>query len=197
MLLETLKLNSKLILLSKEKSDIVLYAATKQQVDYLEETVQSPNSTCDFIPMINMIGHISEVKHSDLKDIIKCIKVHEIKDFKDRGVTKIEKIDEFICYQENKNKSKNNNVITHECEVSSFKCACELLKTQYFIVLEEEKSWIKQQEEIALEQSRKDVEELFSITHKPLEQLINGIQGDDITIPKIEKDGDNSENRDS
>lgn len=166
MLLETLQTRYKIILSETKNHKFVIYPSNQEEVELLTDyKISDSKDKCDYLDLLDMCGHVNEVQHTHVKDIIFEHKKHKEESFDWHGRKNTEIKIEYTCYQPSK-KAPNNNVICHEDKVSSFKCACELLQTKYFIVLKEKISWMKEQEDLALTQMNKDAEDLFCMTHK-------------------------------
>lgn len=127
-----------IVLLETSTKKFILYPSTKEEINNIEELLNNKEKN-EFLNSINMCGHISEVLNIHCRDIIPIIKEHkEIEyDYKNRETKSI--IQEFKCYQEHKQRSVNNNVIKHEDSLTSFRCACQLLNVEYFLIIKEDK----------------------------------------------------------
>ena len=159
MLLKELKQRNGIILSENENDIYIIYPSNKEEVETLTQyKIDNLHDKCDYLEVLDMCGHISEVQNTHVKDIIKEIKVHKEQHFSDNGRTTFKLYPEYRCYQENKNKSASNNVICHEDKVSSFKCVCERIQSGYFIVVK-----------LKRERSQSDI--LNGVVKFPLEYL--------------------------
>jgi hypothetical protein len=114
-------------------NNFYLIKSNKIEVDELTELLNNKQYNEEKYPHIKniyMCGHIKEVTNKNCLDIIPIVR--EIKDPYDTNKYP-KKIKEYKCYFKNDNKF--NNVIIHEDALSSFKGACNLLNTEYFIVI--------------------------------------------------------------
>ena len=138
MLLIELKARTHVVLSEQRKYKYVLYKAIKQETEDLYEEIRKrlsdqnyKSEIYDFLDMVDFFGEVDDVRHYHIKDIIPTVKTH---------VSKTETIHETMCYQNHKEINKYNNIIIHEDKLSSFKCACELTKLEFFILLKEPKN---------------------------------------------------------
>lgn len=85
-----------------------------------------------YIDDIHCIGEKSEINIKVAAIYIPLIKVHTIKP--DYIYQRVVKIKEYQCYG-NFIRNKYSNVIIHEDEESSLKCACNRMQAKYFMIL--------------------------------------------------------------
>lgn len=145
MLYAELKNRTKLTLRETSTHRYILYSASKEETKYLPilyEKYKNNESLeneiyCDILDRLNLCGNIEDVNHFHIKDIIPIMKTHKMKAV--HGINKDEEIEEYECYQQHKLKIVSNNVIVHEDRVGSFRCACDLIRAENFIVLKEPK----------------------------------------------------------
>lgn len=158
MLITELKSRRNVILKENEIEIFTLFPVDEDEVKEMEELFElgsnyknderSKNYDFAFFdkenkePHLEMGGKLDEVKTVHISALIPKIKVHKIRDSEFR--TKFTITNEFKCYQEHKSISLNNNIIKHEEQLSSFRCACERIQTINFIVLKEYKTTVKE-----------------------------------------------------
>lgn len=146
MLHEELKNRKNIILLENESINVILYPITKEECKNIIDILSKSNTEefIDFNHLIDYCGEVSKTINGDLKDIIPIHKTYKNKRYSENGREHIDYTFEYKCHTENKNKVESNNVIIHEDALSSFKCACEKLQTEYFVILKEKKSTYKE-----------------------------------------------------
>lgn len=139
MLYEELKKKRSIVLRQEKQEKYTLYQISKKEAKELESELEYFNLgqgfidqevSCDFLKLIVLGGNINETKESDIKDFIPLMIVHKVKPTE--RFEKLERIAEYPCYSSNR-----LSTIVHEDKLSSFKCACKKLQTEYFVVLRE------------------------------------------------------------
>lgn len=136
-----LQKRNRLVLQTTKNFKYVLYEATKEETELLYEEIkkymedkQYRSEKVDFLTFIDFFGETSDVNHYHVRDLIPVIKEHKFPSDNINGKPTI--IPETMCYQAH-GVAPHNNIILHEDKVSSFKCACQAIKTKFFIVLKE------------------------------------------------------------
>lgn len=145
MLLTTLKERKNVVLEERTYIKYVLYACTEEETELFYDAVQlfrqgkkEETKDFDFLNKIYCFGHKKDFGNNDFKKIISPKKIHEEKRHGYNGNIIIEEVcSEHPCYQKHKNANMYNNIIIHEDALSSFRCACEIIQSDYFIVLKE------------------------------------------------------------
>lgn len=146
MLTNNVKDRPRLVLLERETFRFLLIPSTKEETELLQAILTGKTDDkivhhFDFLNdpeiSVDMVGEVNEVQPNHVYNIIPKLKQHRIR--KIEHIAREEVINEYYCYQQHKIVSKNNNIVKHEEQVSSFKCACQLMQTEYFIVLKETK----------------------------------------------------------
>lgn len=203
MLLSELKQRRNVVLLDNATIQFVLYPSNKEEIMRAEELLSLGIMPCDdngvitdfdFLKDINMCGHINEVHDLHCKEVIPLVKIHEDREYGERGYKNITYIQEHKCYQEYMTPAANNNVIKHEDKLSSFKCACQKLQTNYFILIKQDKiTDIVITEELVKEVLREVIKEGEGIWPH-IEEATTSTLTEEGIIDLIEKtDGNNSE----
>lgn len=141
MLYEELRRKENIVLRQEKNERYVLYQLKKKEVKELELELEyfnigvgfvdeGENYTCDFLKLVILCGNINEIKELHVRDLIPLMIVHRTKPTE--KFEKLERIAEYPCYS-----SSKLSTIVHEDKLSSFKCACKKLQTDYFVVLKE------------------------------------------------------------
>lgn len=140
MLIAELKTRPNVVLKENNEVRHIIYPSNEKEVKELEMILDKSKSNEDQFRFlndkwvkVNMSGYKNEVHSRHVEDIIPTIKIHNNESMFEEGNF----VKETCCYQEHKSKVPNN-VIKHEDKLSSFYCALELIKSDYFIVLEED-----------------------------------------------------------
>lgn len=120
-----------------EQYSFILIATNKEGIKhtemllerYKELGLRDLEGKEEFLNALYAYGNIDDVIEQQAKPFIPVYKIH-----KDNDKGK-ETIKEYKCYCGESNPI--NNVILHECPLSSLRCACSALDTKYFYIIKE------------------------------------------------------------
>lgn len=138
----------RLTLKETDKNQFILLASTPSVVDEITRirtNKEIPKEDIDrfpFIMSVDMCGSLNEVKVSYCEEMIEHTKHNKTQEKK------------YKCYSGYQSIPQSNNTI-HEDALSSFKCACNFLQTNHFIVLK-----LNKNVDLELEELKKEIAEL-------------------------------------
>lgn len=121
------------LVLKEDVNSYYLLKSNKEEIEELTDFLITKNYNLEKYPHIKeiyMCGHIKEVTNKHCLPFIPIVR--EVKDINDNSKYP-KKIKEYKCYF--KTTQNFNNVIIHEDALSSFKGACKLINTEYFIII--------------------------------------------------------------
>lgn len=142
MLYEELKLRNNIVLKEEDEFNFayILYKIKKEEVEgifkaYNKYSISKKieeDGSYSFVQYLDMIGTINDLTLFQVKNLIPKIKDWRVKSL----ISDLHyDIPEYKCYQSINADQVHNNIILHECPLSSFKCACKRIEAEYFLVL--------------------------------------------------------------
>ncbi len=133
-----------LILRKNNQYELVLYESSQEETDEIISIMkgdEEKKKEHTILSELEMCGEASKVSEGFLKEYIPVYHIWSERKETHLGISKNKtEIIEYKCYA-NPNRNPyilTSNVVIHECQQSSFICACQTLNIQYFILLKKE-----------------------------------------------------------